>query len=794
MKKLYFYLLIFFTILFIEFSNFVYGQTRILQGTVINAITNKPVSGLKVEIKGTGISAKSNPQGEYSFAIPDTLQSINFSNFNGLNLLEIKIVSPDRMDIYVSEIDVLDLTLEELLNIKVTTVSRFKQSADKTPNSVIVITEQQISARGYQDLSDVLKDIPGFDISDNAARFGEYYTLRGIQGNERILVLIDGHKLNPPTGTLLSVGNSISVGFAKQIEIIYGPGSAMFGADAYAGIINIISKDTHQLKNTATLNGSYASLSTIDAMFESHIQPTDNLSLTFFCRMYSSDGFDVVGTDTIYNMIKRYKGNFPPECQQPIRDFNIFFRADYKNITLGYFRQMFDEGNGYSQNPDKNLYSKENKWKFNTDNLWVSFKKELNKLGTITADINLIYFKLNNNTQFTKWVTAYKPDLAFSQYMTGIDLSYKGTTSLHKVFSDKFQFITGIDYEHIKSIPPYANDELFENSYKYEGARADSIKDLLTLRENRIAGFGQFIWSPIDNLDVVMGGRYDYSSRYKGTFNPRAGITYCPLKKTTLKFIYGRAFQAPSLFFQYEQWGSSTTVMLSTSEVKKLVDPTWELKNQMVTSYELSLSQQIGTNFRIKTSVYFNHLTDLIQRITFDTKKITYNKYYKNFTDGVRNENAGVQKIIGFNTELNYIITGRLEAYSYYCYTHGVSEELTGNVDIPRISENKIWLGATYNNLFNFLSISPRLRWVGEITNSNKVLFPSGKQKGNTSIDLNISANQLFGYLKIYAKFNNLLNQKINHAGLYQQTGGYLATIPQEGLRFTFGLEVNLGK
>ncbi len=690
--------------------------------------------------------------------------------------------------------DIYSIPLDSLWNIQISGVSRYKQSTDKTPNSVIVITEQQIELRGYQDLSDVLKDIPGFDISDNASRFGEYLTLRGIQGNERILVLIDGHKINPPTGTLLSIGNSISVRFAKQIEFIYGPASAMYGADAYSGVINIISKDSYKNKLNSVLSGSYASLSSIDAMVESRIKVNDHLSFTLFGRMFRSDGFDVVGTDTIYDIIKRYQPPFKPECEQPINDYTFFFRADYKNFTLSYFRQMFDEGNAYTQNPDKNIYSKENKWKLNSDNIWATYKKQIGKLGILSADFNIVSFKLDNNTQFTKWVNANQPSQAFSQYMTGSDMAYKGTINLQKVLSKKIQFIAGIDYEYIVSIPPYANDELFGKSYKYEGTVADSIDKFLTLKENRISGFGQIIWTPLKSLNVIIGGRFDYSNYYHQTFNPRLGLTYKPFEKTLIKFNYGTAFQAPSLFFQYEQWGSSTTVMLSTSEVQKLVDPNWKLKNQLVSTYELSIAQLMGSAFQFKASVYYNKLTDIIQHITFDNSNSTYNKYYDKLTNGVRNENIGIQTIKGFNTELNYGITDKLETYAYYCYTKGISEETSGDVDIPRISENKIWLGVTYYNLFEKINISPRLRWIGGINNSNKAMFPDGKQKGYTTIDLSLSVNRIFGFLKFYMQFNNLMNQKIENAGLYQQTGGYLPTITQEKIRIKFGLEINFIK
>jgi len=771
-----------------------YAQTRTIKGTITNGITDKPVQNIKVKIKGLNLSTTTNFMGEYTLNIPDSISKIEFDNFDGMNLLELNKKSSDVIDIYLSEIDLYNLSLEELMKVKVVGVSRFEQSASKTPNSIIVITEKQIEQRGYQDLSDVLKDIPGFDISDNAARFGEYYTLRGIQGNERILVLIDGHKINSPTGTLLSVGNSISVRFAKQIEIIYGSASAMYGADAYSGIINIISKDNGIDKSKTVFSGSYASLSSADIMFENRTKLNDNLSVTLFGRMFRSTGFDMVGTDTVYNIINRYQAPHNPVCEQPISDYNFFVRTDYKNFTLGYFRQMFNEGNALSHNPDKYIYSKENKWKSNTDMIWATYKKELDRFGDFSADLNVVSFKLDNNTQFTKWENAYDTDTAFSQYMTGSDLSIKGTTTLHKVYSDRFQFIVGADYEHIISIPPYANDELFGYPFKNEGTKADSIKDLMTIKENRISGFGQLIWSPHKSIDIVLGGRYDYSSSYKGTFNPRIGFTFSPFAKTKLKFIYGSAFQAPSLFFQYEQFGTSTDVMLSTSEVKKTIDPNWKLNNQLVHTYEFSVSQLIGKSILIKSSVYYNHLANIIQRVTFDNTGSTYNKYYNNLSNGVRNENMGVQEIIGFNTDFNFVFSDKIETHAYYNFTDGESRTATGNVDIPRISAHKIWIGATFSDLFKWFNISPRLKWVSEMTNANQTLYPGGKQKGNTSLDLSISANKLFGFLKFYAVFNNLLNAKIEHGGLFQQSGVYLASIPQERLRFKFGLEVSFGK
>nr|MDA3861487.1 TonB-dependent receptor plug domain-containing protein [Melioribacteraceae bacterium] len=136
-----------------------------------------------------------------------------------------------------------NMSLEDLMDVKVTSVSKYEQNLSAAPASVMVITEDEIKNNIYHFLSDVLKDISFIDIVDNARGFGELYTIKGIEGNDRFLVLIDGKKLNQANGSFLSVGNSISVSFAERIEIISGPSSAIYGADAFSGIINIISNN-----------------------------------------------------------------------------------------------------------------------------------------------------------------------------------------------------------------------------------------------------------------------------------------------------------------------------------------------------------------------------------------------------------------------------------------------------------------------------------------------------------------------------------------------------------------------
>ncbi|MCP4177714.1 MAG: TonB-dependent receptor plug domain-containing protein, partial [bacterium] len=174
----------------------------------------------------------------------------------------------------IQENDLVNMTFEELTNIKVSGVSRYEQNLSDIPNFIQVISQQQITNRRYHDLSDLLKDVQGFDITSNVGRFGEYYSFRGVSGNDRFLILINGHKLNPASGTFISVGNSISIRYAERVEIVYGPGSAIYGADAFSGIINIVFKDNILDGNKFNISGytNYGSMNTIDGGFNSSIK------------------------------------------------------------------------------------------------------------------------------------------------------------------------------------------------------------------------------------------------------------------------------------------------------------------------------------------------------------------------------------------------------------------------------------------------------------------------------------------------------------------------------------------
>ena len=137
-----------------------------------------------------------------------------------------------------------NLTLEQLLNINVITAAKFEQKISEAPSTMMVITEQQITERGYEQLEDVLRDLPGVDLIHVYGLAPTLITFRGMYGDEnrRLLFMVDGIVENNIIGTYEIAGPAYSLHNVKRIEILLGPGSALYGANAFGAVINIITK------------------------------------------------------------------------------------------------------------------------------------------------------------------------------------------------------------------------------------------------------------------------------------------------------------------------------------------------------------------------------------------------------------------------------------------------------------------------------------------------------------------------------------------------------------------------
>ena len=141
------------------------------------------------------------------------------------------------------EWDITALSLEQLLNPQITTASRTVERANEAPATMYVVSKNDIRPAGYSVLEDVLKDLPGMEtIERYYSEQGTMVPVRGVIGNNKIILLVNGMRVNPPGGEELMIRGDISVRGAEQIEVMYGPGSTLYGQDAISAVINIKTK------------------------------------------------------------------------------------------------------------------------------------------------------------------------------------------------------------------------------------------------------------------------------------------------------------------------------------------------------------------------------------------------------------------------------------------------------------------------------------------------------------------------------------------------------------------------
>ncbi len=135
-----------------------------------------------------------------------------------------------------------DLSLEELLAVEITTASNMSESQSRAPGVVIRLTREDLEARGYRELLDLFDDLPGMDVvrpwGDNYLKV--YWRGYRTDTTHPFLLMIDGLVVNSLWSGDSSVAAALPISEIDHVEVVYGPASAVYGANAFMGVVNVI--------------------------------------------------------------------------------------------------------------------------------------------------------------------------------------------------------------------------------------------------------------------------------------------------------------------------------------------------------------------------------------------------------------------------------------------------------------------------------------------------------------------------------------------------------------------------
>jgi outer membrane cobalamin receptor len=523
------------------------------------------------------------------------------------------------------EPDLIKATIEELMNLTVTTASRTSEAQHDAPARMDVITAAEIERRGYRSLLDVLKDLPDFkvDLRGNWD-FPAELTVQGVRGASRVVVLVDGIRVSSPTNEPLPIVANYPVHTARQVEIVYGPVSAVYGADAFSAVINIITKEASEAEGLAV--GSSV------GMFGLY-----NQTLSYGARIgggslvvggqYQHDGQPDLSRyypNDFNGMQAQRAGVFPtifgtmtpaqpvsPDYHIPMwtRSLQGTYRAGGLQLSLFENRSHLPATAGVYR-PDDVVYSDV---AFLDNELLVgsgSYTREIHAL-TSTSTVTFSRHELNPNSGYM--------DL-YSNMARSYKYAYGSMLKGEQLFAwkpfDRVTMTTGGTVERFFSIPQTADLNAPVTSQSTPGTilGTDIVDNFYKLHYANAGAFAEMRYAMSPALVLTAGGREDYNTRFGATFNPRVGLVAQATDSTTLKLLYGTAYLAPSPYQEYQHYGS----FLSNDGGKTFSSGYWHVPNPDLVpeekkTFEANVLQRLGTSMSVSASGFYSRFTNLIQ-------------------------------------------------------------------------------------------------------------------------------------------------------------------------------------
>lgn len=751
-------------------------------------------------------------------------------------------------------INLFDLSLEELMNLKVVTSSKVSQDILEVPSTMMVITEDMIKSRGYHHLEEILHDLPGFDFSKT---YGINYStifMRGYRSSnsDRFILLFDGINENDIWKQTTWISRQYPVSQIKQIEVLYGPASSLYGTNAFSGIINVITKKGEDVGNfnLTTTFGSWGrkniELSTGQNLkrynHKTEQEEDTGISYNVTAKYFSQNDLHHWGeyhtiTGENSNFSQSYLNNIgnkflyqvnnhleDADFQQRLGGDNYAIHANVRigDLTITGINWFKNELEAYNYNPFKR-YGKYTEWFEHNQAYMLSHDKKINEKANLISKLTYRRHELSDSREisqkyYTRPLTeedrestpTFDTDFAHSQSIIQNDPS---TYQLRPTQTENGTYVTGIVDTYRLSASDLALEEQLNinlsekiditTGFKftrtntqgnYESGHTQSeynTADRYT--RNTTALYAQAIIKPINKLNITLGGRYedqrDKSLNGYSIFVPRASLVYKVSSSTVLRAQYSEAFQDADDWHRYATDG----------EVRPYGSP--NLEPEKLKSFEIGANFMIQNKAWIVASAYYNTVSNFITAV-----QNTENNPYHGYTTGEHFENnkTGTATIYGYDIMINYPINRRFNlnaniSGSWNLHDVEEEEEVLQDVLIGDIAPLKINMGLNYKYL-NKLTLYPKVNFVASKKTINWMLDENtlpvdNKIQGYAIVGVYMALNNMLGYvygLDLTLKVDNLFNATYYNSGSRSADGvKYTSKVLQPGINVMTGLTYN---
>jgi len=634
------------------------------------------------------------------------------------------------------------LSLEELAKVEITTATGNSKPLDKAPATASLITAAQIEAMGARTLNDVLETVPGLHVSlSSLSRLDSILSIRGIHTgfNPHVLVLKNGVPINFNAQGGRPVSFRFPVTSIEQIEVIRGPGSAIYGADAFSGVINIITKDSANIV-ASKVGGRLGSFDSQDFWVQTS-GAVKNWNVGFSMTYMTSDGDDdrilesdvqsqldgIFGTDaslapgllaTNYEILDTHLSLNNENWKINLWSWITENSGVGAGAALALDDQGGDDNTMYFADVTYELENWADNWNLSARAAHTYYKNlasfNIFPAGTIVpiGEDGNVSFLSSNLVAFPEGLKGNPGGVAEDSYLDLVSI-YSGVDS-HRIrlsVGGKYQ---SLETSESKNFGPGVIDgqqpvvdgtltNVSDTPFVYLADSSRSVK-YISLQDE---------WQLANNWELTAGIRYDDYSDFGDTTNPRIALVWSTSEFLTTKLLFGSAFRAPAF-----------TEQLLRNNPVSLGNP--DLNPEEIDTLELAFNLRPTKNLLLNLSMFRYSATDMIEYLP-DTGATSSTA-----------QNARDQDGQGFEVELAWKPRPKLRFDANYSWHD--AEDTDTNYKVAETARSQLTLMSQWEFTTNWF-FTAQANWVG-----NRERAPTDPREpvdDYTIVDLKLRKKQL---------------------------------------------------
>ncbi len=617
-----------------------------------------------------------------------------------------------------------------------------KQTVSEAPAVASIISAKSIRQMGARDIDEVLESIPGLHVSYSAGGYNPIYQIRGITSdvNPQVLMLINGIPItNVFAGDRSQAWGGMPVENISRIEVIRGPGSAIYGADAYAGTINIITKNATEIDGLE-LGASAGSFNEYRAWLQ-YGGEFAGWQTAFSAQLADTNGQkEKINADaqTFYDGLfinprvslapgSVNTGKQSLDVRGDIEKGRWHIRAGYQSrkdveTAAGLFSALDNKGTADADRYNADITYQNTDFSENWD-----IKAQYSFFNSITRS-NLTLLPAGTlGGAFPDGVIG-EPDVYERHNRIDLSAFYTGLTN-HDV-----RVGAGFHHQDQYKIEEKRNFYIAPGPMILPLGSLVDVSDTTPFNQEKTRkiyyAFVQDAWDFAPDWTLTAGLRYDHYSDFGSTLNPRLALVWQTSYRLTSKLLYGRSFRAPSFA---EQFNINNPVALGNPNL----DP------EVIDTYELAFDYAASDDLKLSLNLFHYTMEDIIR-----------------FNPTTAN-NTGSQSGHGLEMEVNWQASNRLNVYANYAYQSSEDKETDSNAaDAP---EQQAYLRANYA-IDHTWSINTQLNHVRD---RNRAFGDTrGDIDNYTVVDLTLRAKEFAPGFEFALSAKNLFDETVREPSL----------------------------